>query len=211
MLSRRLAFRQLLYNFSQELSKEECQVLVYIKLYDCRERYQDASNLDVLSRLEEDRVFSHDNPSGLIEVAKDIHRADLVNLVEKFMKRSKDEKVKAETPERSCFRLDSCAQLRTTLEETLSQVIEQLVRDILQQWKEQIATEARKEAERAVKKLAQHLQKVQEHLEPSSQRSSTSSKEYESGEGHIHLRIVGRAMSGSCNEWLVCMTCGSIQ
>jgi len=94
MLSRRLAFWQLLYNFSQELSKEECQVLVYIRLYDCRERYRDASNLDVLSRLEEDRVFSHDNPSGLIEVAKDVSRADLVNLVEEFMKRSKDEEVK---------------------------------------------------------------------------------------------------------------------
>lgn len=75
--------------------------------------------------------------------------------------------------------------------------IEQQVDDILQQWKEkQIATEAIKEAERAVKKLAQQLQKVQEHLEPSSQQSSTSSEEYESGEGHIHLRIVGHAMSG---------------
>ena len=198
MLSRRLAFRQLIYNFSQELSIEECQALSFIRLYESRERYRDASSLDVLSRLEKDRVFSHDNPSGLIEVAKDISRADLVNLVKEFMKRSKDEKVKAKTPERSCFRFDSCAQLKTTLEETLSQA--SVLVDILQlatEWKEkQIATEASKEEGRAVKKLAQHLQKVQEHLEPSSQRSSTSSEEYELGEGHIHLRIVGCAMSG---------------
>jgi len=198
MASQCLAFRRLVCNFSQKLSKEECQSIVYIRLYECRERYRDDSTLDILSKLEMDCIFSPDNPSGLIEIAKDISRTDLVNLVKDFMKK-KDKKVKAKPlskPERSCFRLDSSdeetTQLRATLEVTLSQasVLAQQV-DILQRAivskEKQTAAEANKEAGRAVKELAQYLKKVQEELErpePSSQRSSTSSEEYELGERH---------------------------
>jgi len=205
MASQCLAFRRLVCNFSQKLSKEECQEIVYIRLHECRERYRDASTLDILSKLEMACIFSPDNPSGLIEVAKDISRTDLVNLVKDFIKknqRSKDKKVKAKTPskpDKSCFRLDASdeetTQLRATLEVTLSQasVLAQQV-DILQRAivskEKQTAAEANKEAGRAVKELAQHLKNVQEELErpePSVQRSSTSSEEYELGERHSLL------------------------
>jgi len=155
-----------------------------------------------------DCIFSPDNPSGLIEVAKDISRTDLVNLVKDFMKksqRSKDKKVKAKTlskPDKSCSRLDSSdeetTQLRATLEVTLSQVsvlaqqVDILQRAIVSKQK-QTAAEANKEAGRAVKELVQHLKKVQEELErpgPSIQRSSTSSEEYELGERHIHQALL---------------------
>ena len=81
-----VAFRRLVYNFSQQFSKEECQAIGYIRLHECRERYRDASNLDVLSKLEMCGVFSPSDPTGLIDVAKDVNRSDLVNRVKDFMK-----------------------------------------------------------------------------------------------------------------------------
>jgi len=70
-----LAFRRLVYKFSLKLSKEECRARVYIRLYDCKERYWDVDTLEVLSRLETDCPNS---PEGLIDVAKDIGRMDLM-------------------------------------------------------------------------------------------------------------------------------------
>ena len=210
MASPCLAFRRLVCNFSQKLSKEECQSIVYIRLHECRERYRDASTLDVLSKLEMACIFSPDNPSGLIDVAKDVSRADLVNLVKDFIKRtqrSKDKKAKAKTPskpERTDSSDEETTQLRATLEVTLSQasVLAQQV-DILQRAivskEKQKAAEANKEAGRAVKELAEHLKQVQEELErpePSSQRSSTSSEEYELGERQMH-----KAMNLATHDW----------
>ena len=87
-----LAFRRLVVDFSQKLSKEEQRRLVYIRLYDLKERYRDADTLKVLSRLETDGVFSSNNPEGLIEVAKDIDRQDLRVMVRDFVKKFEETK-----------------------------------------------------------------------------------------------------------------------
>lgn len=203
MAQKHLAFRQLIYNFSQKLSKEECQAIVYIRLYECREQYRDASKLDVLSKLEMCGVFSPSNSAGLIDVAKDIHRSDLVNLVKDYTKsqRSKEKKAKTKnttTVEDTGFHSESSdeemTQLRATAEVTLSQasVLAQQV-DILQRAivskQRQTAAEANKKAGRAVKELAEHLRKVSEALERgTSPRSSTS---YSSEEGACELRCFG--------------------
>ena len=203
MAQKHLAFRQLIYNFSQKLSKEDCQAIVYIRLYECREQYRDASKLDVLSKLEMCGVFSPSNSAGLIDVAKDIHRSDLVNLVKDYIKsqRSKEKKAKTKnttTVEDTGFHSESSdeemTQLRATAEVTLSQasVLAQQV-DILQRAivskQRQTAAEANKKAGRAVKELAEHLRKVSEALERgTSPRSSTS---YSSEEGACELRCFG--------------------
>ena len=183
-------FRQLVYNFSQKLSKEECQAIVYIRLHDCRERYRDASNLDVLSKLEMCGVFSPSNPAGLIDVAKHINRSDLVNWVKDFMKnqRSKSKEKKSKRTE-SANKVEKTNELcdeemerlRPAVEVTLSQTsaLAQLV-DRLQRAVESRerpkATEASQEAGRVGNKLVEHLEKVQEALESHiSPRSSTSS------------------------------------
>ena len=202
MAQKHLAFRQLIYNFSQKLSKEECQAIVYIRLYECREQYRDVSTLDVLSKLEMCGIFSPSDPAGLIHVAKDIHRCDLVNLVKDYTKsqRLKEKKAKtknANTVEDTSLHSESSdeemTQLRATLEVTLSQasVLAQQV-DILQRAivlkERQTAAEANKEAGRAVKELAEHLRKVQEALERrTSPRSSTS---YSSEEGELRFRNI---------------------
>ena len=200
MAQNHLAFRQLIYNFSQKLSRKECQAIVYIRLYECREQYRDASELDVLSKLEMCGVFSPSNSAGLIDVAKDIHRSDLVNLVKDYIKsqRSKEKKAKTKnttTVEDTGFHSESSdeemTQLRATAEVTLSQasVLAQQV-DILQRAivskQRQTAAEANKKAGRAVKELAEHLRKVSEALERgTSPRSSTT---YSSEEGACELR-----------------------
>jgi len=61
------ALRQLVYKLAQGMSKEECQAIQYMRLYECREQYQDVSPLDVLSKLEMRGVFSLINPAGAIE------------------------------------------------------------------------------------------------------------------------------------------------
>ena len=196
-----LAFRRLVYNFSQRLSKEECQAIVFIRLYECRERYRDASTLDVFSKLEMEAVFSPGNPNGLIDIGTyDIHRPDLVNLVKNFIKshRSKEKKAKAKnasSAESKCSYVESSgeetAQLRATLEVTLSQasVLAQQV-DILQgaiaSKERRKAAEANKKAGRAVEELAAHLRKVQKELERRSPRPSTSSEEGEYCESIVY-------------------------
>ena len=181
-----VAFRRLVYNFSQQLSKEECQAIVYIRLHECRERYRDASNLDVLSKLEMCGVFSLSNPTGLIDVAKDINRSDLVNLVKDFMKsKSKEKKSKRKSANKVEKTNELCdeemTRLRPAVEVTLSQTsaLAQLV-DTLQRAVEsrerQKATEASQKTGRVVNKLVEHLEKVQEALKPHiSPQSSTSS------------------------------------
>ena len=62
-----LAFRRLVYSFSEQLSKEERHAIVYIRLYSSREKYRDATTLEVLSKLETDCIFTPTKPEGLIE------------------------------------------------------------------------------------------------------------------------------------------------
>lgn len=199
-----LAFRRLVYNFSRKLNKEECQAIVYIRLYECLERYRDASTLDVLSKLEMCGVFSPDNPTGLIDIAtKDIQRPDLVNLVKDYKKSQRSKETKAKTKNASSVETkysyaessgEETAQLRATLEVTLSLVslLEQQV-DVLQ----------RAPITRAVQELAEHLRKVQKELERGSSRPSSSSSE----EGEYYGSIILNNMATSCLCMQLCRLC----
>lgn len=185
-----LAFRRLVCNFSQQLSREECQRIAYIRLHECREQYRDATSLDVLSKLEMRGVFSLGDSAGLIEVAKDINRSDLVNLVKDFMKnqrsKSKEKKSKRKSANKVEKTNDLCDEemkrLGPAVEMTLSQtsalalLVDRLQRAIALR-ERQKATEASQEAGRTVKELSEHLGKVGEALESHtiSPRNSTSS------------------------------------
>ena len=177
-----LAFRRLVVDFSQKLSKKEQRRLVYIRLYDLRERYHDADTLEVLSRLETDGVFSSNNPEGLIEVAKDIDRQDLRVMVRDFVKNSKKqrkEKASSKVAAKAVmsFEPESPAseeelQLKSV---TLSQAAVFMKQvEILQQAitggtnSRQKATEAIRDARCTVQSLAEHFQKAQGTLEHSS-------------------------------------------
>ena len=81
------AFRTLVYHFSKQLTKHNCDALVYIYIYSHRERYRSATALEVLSRLEADGVFAATNPEGLIDVAKSVKRKDLVKEVSEYIRR----------------------------------------------------------------------------------------------------------------------------
>ena len=192
-----LAFRRLVYKFSLKLSREECRALVYIRLYDCKERYRDADTLEVLSRLETDCVFSPNNPEGLIDVAKDIGRMDLKDMVKDFVKTSrKQRREKAKTADKivTSFKSESSVgeeqlHLKAILEVTLSQaaVFVQQV-DILQQAivagtkeQRQKAAGAIRDAGRTAQALSERIKEAQEGLEHSN-NSSTSSLQSDSSE-----------------------------
>ena len=186
-----LAFRRLVYRFSLKLTKEESRALVYIRLYDCKERYGNADTLEVLSKLETDCVFSPNNPEGLIKVAKDIGRLDLENMVKDFVKkRQRKAKANSKTAGKTVPSFvsespvsDEELQLKAILEVTLSQAavfVKQV--DILQQAitagtkeQRQRAAEAIRDAGYTAQTLAERLQKAQRELEPYDSGRSTSS------------------------------------
>jgi len=196
-----LSFRRLVYQFSLKLRREECRALVYIRLYDCKERYRDADTLEVLSRLETDCVFSPNNPEGLIDVATDINRRDLKNMVKDFVKTSRKqrrEKASSKTADRivTNFKSESPMgedpeqlHLKAILEVTLSQaaVFVQQV-DILQQAIVAGTKEQRQKAAGAIRDagctaqaLSESIKEAQEGLEHSN-NSSTSSLQSDSSE-----------------------------
>ena len=187
-----LAFRRLVYNFSLKLSKDECRALVYVRLYDYKERYRDADTLEVLSRLETDCVFSPNNPEGLIDVAKDINRMDLKDMVKDFVKRKG--KASSKTTEKIVTRFqseqssvsDEQLHLKAILEVTLSQaaVFVQQV-DILQQAivagtkeQRQKAAGAIRDAGRTAQALTKRLHEAQRELEHSDSSGSDESNDY---------------------------------
>ena len=185
-----LAFRRLVYRFSLKLTKEESRALVYIRLYDCKERYGNADTLEVLSKLETDCVFSPNNPEGLIKVAKDIGRLDLENMVKDFVKkRQRKAKANSKTAGKTVPSFvsespvsDEELQLKAILEVTLSQAavfVKQV--DILQQAitagtkeQRQKAVEAISDAICTVEALAGRLQKARDELQHSSRNSMSS-------------------------------------
>ena len=185
-----LAFRRLVYRFSLKLTKEESRALVYIRLYDCKERYRDADTLEVLSKLETDCVFSPNNPEGLIKVARDIVRLDLENMVKDFVKkRQRKAKANGKTAGKTAPSFESESpvsdeelQLKAILEVTLSQAalfVKQV--DVLQQAitagtkeQRQRAVEAISDAIRTAEALTVRLQKARGELEHSNRNSISS-------------------------------------
>ena len=179
-----LAFRRLVYKFSLKLTKEECGALVYIRLKDCEGRYQDADTLAVLSKLETDGVFTPKNPEGLIDVAQDLNRFDLKDMVKEFMKkRQRKEKASSKVAGKTSSTVsDEELHLKSILEVTLSQAALFVKHvDILQQAvvagtkeQRQRAAEAIRDARYTAQALAGRLKEAQRELEHSN-RSSTSS------------------------------------
>ena len=207
-----LAFRRLVHRFSLKLTKEESKALVYIRLYDCKERYGNAGTLEVLSKLETDCVFSPNNPEGLIEVAKDINRLDLQNMVKDFMKK-RQRKAKANDKAAGktvpSFKTESTTvsdeeelQLKAILEVTLSQAavfVKQV--DILQQAITAGTREQRQKAAEAIgdaictaEALTDRLKKARgelEHSNRNSMRSSSDSSGSDEGE-YYNLNRLGK-------------------
>ena len=174
----KIAFRRLVYKFSQKLSKEESKALVYIRLNECQEQYQDS--LTVLSKLEASGFFSPNNPEGLFEIAEDINRFDLIEMVKDFVKnwkrQRKDKRSKDVGKTVTSFEptvSDEELQLKAILEVTLSQAavfVKQV--DILRhaitagtREQRQRAVEAIRDARCTSQALAERLQKAQVELE----------------------------------------------
>ena len=176
-----IAFRRLVYSFSEQVSKDEQQAMIYIRLYKLRERYKDSTTLEVLSRLEADGVFGPSNPEGLLEIAKDIKRQDLASEVKDYIKkRSKSEKkgglssskkVQPPVVEHQYGDTEEDLQLRATIEVTLAQAtvlmqqVEILERAVAEgKAQRQRAKEAISEAGQTAAALADRLRKAQIEL-----------------------------------------------
>ena len=187
-----IAFRRLVYNFSEQVSKDEQKTIIYIRLYKLKERYKDSTMLEVLSKLEADGVFGPSNPEGLLEIAKDIKRQDLASEVKHFIKkRSKAEakgglsslsaaltkKVSAQPSPLSpshqygCEDSEEDLQLKATIEVTLAQAtvlmqqLEKLERAVAGgKVQRQRAKEAISEAGQTAAALADRLKKAQTEL-----------------------------------------------
>ena len=145
-------------------------------------------------------VFSPSDPTGLIDVAKDVNRSDLVNRVKDFMKnqrskskgkksKRKSENTEVEETNELCDK--EMARLRREVEMTLSQTsalaphMDTLQRAV--ESRERLkATEASQETGTVVNKLVEHLEKVREALEKVQEA--------------LELRISPQSSSSSCSS-----------
>ena len=172
-----IAFRKLVYSLSQQLSKEECQAIIYIRLYPLRERYKDSTALEVLSKLETEGVFGPLNPEGLQEIAKDVKRQDIVSEVKDFIKKRSKKAIsgpskKAAFQQTSLFDdTEEDLQLKATIEVTLAQAtvlmqqVEILERAVAEgKAQRHRAKEAISEAGQTAAALADRLKKAQIEL-----------------------------------------------
>lgn len=186
-----IAFRKLVYSFSEQINKDEQQIIIYIRLYKLKERYKDSTTLEVLSKLEADGVFSPSNPEGLLEIAKDIKRQDLIREVKDFIKKlSKSDKKggmtsvkKLQSPVHQYWDdvTEADLQLKATIEVALAQstvLIQQVekLEKAIAGGKEQRhkAIEAISEAGQTATALAERLRKAQIDLGPSSEMSCSA-------------------------------------
>ena len=160
----------------------------YYKKSNSFSRYKNAKALDIFSKLETGGLFSPSKPEGLIEIAKDVNRHDLVSEVEKFIKSqrksaSKEEKKakQLKSPLRTAAESAADLHLKSNFEVTLTQatVLMQQV-DILQRaitagkGCRRKVEEAMKEARQTAERLAETLQKAQSELETDSDSDRSS-------------------------------------
>ena len=195
---------------------------MYIRLNECQEQYQDAVTLTVLSKLEASGVFSPNNPEGLFEIAQDINRFDLIEMVKDFVKnwkrQRKDKRNKdvGKTSTVTSFEptvSDEELQLKAILEVTLSQAalfVKQV--DILQQAitagtkeQRQRAAEAIRDARCTAHVLTNRLQEAQGELERNnSSTSSLRTRSNSSGSEENYNHEFGNPMQITCIQ-IICI------
>ena len=90
-----IEYRRLVSSLAASLSAEEVERVAYIRLKDAQrspDKYNakepSATGLSLLATLERLGVFSLQNVDGLLEIAKDVGRGDLMNHVEEYKRRS---------------------------------------------------------------------------------------------------------------------------
>ena len=85
-----IAYRRMVASLARQLSAEEVKVIAFIRLAGVESvcKYSSnpptASGLDLLATLERLGMFSQKNPKGLVDIAKDVNRHDLVEKVEDY-------------------------------------------------------------------------------------------------------------------------------
>lgn len=88
--SQGIAYRRMVASLARELSAEEVKEIAYIRLtgVESISKYTTdpptASGFDLLATLERLGVFSQKNTEGLVDIAKDVNRYDLVIKVENY-------------------------------------------------------------------------------------------------------------------------------
>lgn len=183
-----LAFRRFVYRqFEQAISDEERLRLVYIRLYPLREKYRNATTLDLLSRLETDGLFGPTNLEGLQELARDIGRKDLEKEAKEFAKRrSKEEKKTPSRPKRQPpVSRESNREEDIRLKESLEIIIGQMsyfarqvevLKEAIEAGKSQRAKVSRymQDSQQTAEKLAKTLNKAFCELETDETDSSGS-------------------------------------
>ena len=79
-----VSYRRFIKSFASKLNPSEADQIAYI--WNVSMKYSADGALNLLLKLERRNVFSFENPSGLIEVAKDVGREDLVQSVKEYIK-----------------------------------------------------------------------------------------------------------------------------
>ena len=95
--SQAITYRRMVASLARELSAEEVKEVAYIRLTGKQRTSKYTSNnltatgLDLLATIERLGVFSRQNAKGLVDIAEDINRYDLVEKVKDYLKEAKSD------------------------------------------------------------------------------------------------------------------------
>ena len=88
-----IAYRRLVASFARVLSAQDVYTIAYVRLTGKEDvskfspsRIPNASGLDLMATLERCGIFSMDCIDGLVDVANDINRRDLIKMVKEYRK-----------------------------------------------------------------------------------------------------------------------------
>ena len=180
-----ITYRRLVASLARELSAEEVEQVAYIRLTgkESTSKYSsshpNATGIALLATLERLGMFSQENAEGLVDIAKDIKRHDLVKKIEDYRKNKKSagkcaKKKKRGLPSEEQKQLEETFEMMVTQFSVLEQHVSLLQR-ALDGEQEEEALEVLRGTAVVVQGMGSKLSEAHERLARRSPDSSNSS------------------------------------
>jgi len=213
-----IAYRRLVASLARELSVKEVEEIAYIRLtgkesiIKYTSSHPNVTGLALLATLERLGMFSQENVEGLVDIAKDIERHDLVKKVEDYRKNKKSA-VKCAKKKQRGLPSEEQKQLEETFEMMVTQfsVLEQhvsLLQRALDGEQEEEALEVLRGTAVVVQGMGSRLSEVHGRLACRSPDSSNSSDGGSRSSTAPHQEMaIDRSSLTSESQCILCIIC----
>ena len=195
-----IQFRTAVVDAAQGLNKDNRERLVY--LYELPPDDKDKSGLSILTNLQMRNRFSVDNPEGLVDILKTIHRSDIAKDFEKKIKKWRKAKAKQEMKGKP-------AHVPSTLKTRFDEIVEQAANSVDQvaRLREQIekGEDDHQKANELLQNCVDEANKLQHSLQRARSAGKLSAQAWQmdaklSDQLSCALRKVSQPMRGKVEE-----------